>query len=66
MRAFKCGRCIHDKYFVDLGSSLAATSKVNLEKRLEYVNRDNWAFSGTMQDYRLLDSRYAPMQKHRN
>ena len=53
-----------DKYFVDLGSSLAATSKVNLEKRLEYVNRgDNWAFSGTMQDYQILDGGTRPHAK---
>lgn len=44
------------QYFIDLGNSLAATSIVNLERRLEYRNaQGNWSFSGLLQDFQVLD-----------
>lgn len=49
------------EYFVDLGNSLAATSVVNLERRLEYNNANNdWSFSALLQDYQVLDGGTKP------
>ena len=50
-----------DQYFVDLGNSLAATSVVNLERRLEYRTAgSNWSFSSLLQNYQVLDGGTAP------
>lgn len=44
-------------YFNDLGSSLAASSTVNLERTLSYTNtKDDWTLSALAQDYQILDS----------
>lgn len=49
------------QYFVDLGNSLAATSVVNLERRLEYNNADkDWSFNALLQDYQVLDGGTQP------
>jgi LPS-assembly protein len=50
-----------DQYFVDLGNSLAATSIVNLERRLEYrATGSDWLFSGLFQNYQVLDNSTSP------
>lgn len=44
-------------YFNDFGSSLAASSTVNLERTLSYVKtQDDWTISGLVQDYQILDN----------
>lgn len=44
-------------YFNDLGTSLAASSIVNLERTLSYTKaRDDWSFSALVQDYQVLDN----------
>ena len=44
-------------YFNDLGTSLAASSTVNLERTLSYRKKSgDWAFSALAQDYQVLDS----------
>lgn len=45
-------------YFDDLGSSLAASSIVNLERTLSYSSdNEEWDFSALAQSYQILDSR---------
>lgn len=42
-------------YFNDLGSSLAATSVVNLERSLQYTHRNgDWSFSALAQDFQVI------------
>lgn len=49
---------VSDKaYFDDLGSSLAASSIVNLERTLSYTSdNEEWDFSALAQSYQVLDS----------
>lgn len=49
---------VSDKdYFDDLGSSLAASSIVNLERTLSYTSdNEEWDFSALVQSYQILDS----------
>lgn len=49
---------VSDKaYFDDLGSSLAASSIVNLERTLSYTSdNEEWDFSALAQSYQILDS----------
>lgn len=49
---------VSDKdYFDDLGSSLAASSIVNLERTLSYSSdNEEWDFSALAQSYQILDS----------
>ncbi len=57
----KAERVSDDQYFVDLGNSLAATSVVNLERRLKYQTAgQHWSFSTLLQDYQVLDGGTAP------
>lgn len=50
-----------DKYFVDLGNSLEATSVVNLERKLEYrTSGRDWSFSTLLQNFQVLDGGTAP------
>lgn len=53
-----------DHYFNDLGNSLHSTSTAYLERRIDLIHtKKNWRFSGSIQNYKILDSSYVPYSK---
>lgn len=73
----KAGEVSDKDYVDDFGGSLAATSTVNIERKLTYqLNGQNWAFNAIAQDFQVLTTdtdaytrlpqftfSYAPKQK---
>lgn len=54
--SFRAEGVSDNDYFNDLGTSLAASSTVKLERTLSYTKRKgHWSFSALAQDYQVLD-----------